>query len=191
MPLQSNDDDALAGAPGPLAGDRAAAPPASLEQRVAALEADREIRRTLYGYGHAVDYGWANLYADCFIPDATLYWPQPGLMRGLADIMAAFRRHTHAPAMYHKHFLAEPLMIVADGRARVQSMFARLDGTDAGPGLCAFGRYTDDLVRCPDGRWRFASRHADIESWRHGTPPVLDQQFRQSGWSAWPPEFTH
>jgi SnoaL-like domain len=190
MSEESNDDDALASATatGPLAGDRAAAPWASLERRVAALEADREIRRTLYSYGHAVDYGWEDLYADCFTADATLYWPQPGLMRGLAEIMVAFRRHTHAPAMYHKHFLAEPLMIVDGGRARVQSMFARLDGYEAGPGICAFGRYTDDLVRCPDGRWRFASRQADIESWRHGTPPVLIERFRRSAWSAWPPE---
>jgi len=164
------------------------APGMSLEQRLAALEAEREIRRTLFSYGHAVDYGWEDLYADCFTAEATLYWPEPGLMHGLAEIMTAFRKHTHAPARYHKHFLAEPLIIVTGGHAHVQSMFARLDDYDAGPGICAFGRYTDELVCCPDGRWRFADRHADIESWRHGTPPVLDKRFRQAKWQEWPPD---
>jgi ketosteroid isomerase-like protein len=159
----------------------------TIEQRLAALEADREIRRTLYSYGHAVDYGWEDQYADCFTADATLYWPGQELMRGLEQIMAAFRDHTHAPAAYHKHFLAEPLMNVTGGRAQVQSMFARLDSYQAGPGICAFGRYTDVLVSCPDGRWRFADRHADIESWRHGPAPVLDARFRQARWHTWPP----
>ena len=100
----------------------------TVEERLAALEAERDIHRTLYSYGHAVDYGWEE-----------------------------------------------------------QSMFARLDSYPDGPGICAFGRYTDALVRCPDGRWRFTDRHADIESWRHGPPPVLDARFRQARWHAWPP----
>jgi ketosteroid isomerase-like protein len=159
----------------------------TVEERLAALEAERDIRRTLYSYGHAVDYGWEELYADCFTADATLYWPGRELMRGRDEIVAAFREHTHAPARYHKHFLAEPLMIVSGGQAQVQSMFARLDGYDIGPAICAFGRYTDVLVRCPDEKWRFTDRHADIESWRHGTAPVLDARFRQARWHAWPP----
>jgi SnoaL-like protein len=159
----------------------------TVEQRLAALEAEREICRTLYTYGHAVDYGWEEQYADCFTANAKLYWPGFALMRGLGEIMAAFREHTHAPAKYHKHFLSQPLMIAKDGRAQVQSMFARLDSYDGGPGICAFGRYSDELVVCPDGRWRFTDRHAEIESWRHGTPPVLDARFHQARWTTWPP----
>ena len=28
----------------------------------------------------------------------------------------------------------------------------------------SFGRYHDTLERCPDGRWRFTARHAEVES---------------------------
>jgi SnoaL-like domain len=146
----------------------------ALEARLAQLEAEREIVRTLHSYGHAIDYGREAAFADCFTDDAVLRWPgsEPEWMLGVDAIVAAFRRHTHAPQRYHKHFLAEPLVVVEGERARVESMFARLDPYETVPKICAFGRYLDEFVACRDGRWRLSRRLAEIEAWRHGAPPV-------------------
>ena len=144
----------------------------TLEERVARIEAEREILRTLHVYGHAVDYGWEAEFVDCFVPEARLVWPMTEPMLGHEPIRAAFRAHTHAPERYHKHFLVAPLIDLDGERARVTSMFARLDPYDTVPKICAFGRYVDELAACPDGRWRIVTRVAEIEAWRHGAPPI-------------------
>ncbi len=83
---------------------------------------------------------------------------------GREAIAEAFRGHTHAPVMFHKHLLFQPWIRLDGDRATVESGFARLDEGEGGPVLRSFGRYLDVLVRCADGRWRFAQREAFIES---------------------------
>jgi hypothetical protein len=85
-------------------------------------------------------------------------------LEGRSAIAEAFRGHTHAPELFHKHLLFQPRIAIDGDRASVASGFARLDETDGGPILRSFGRYADELVRCPDGRWRFTQRLASIES---------------------------
>jgi ketosteroid isomerase-like protein len=138
---------------------------AELEERLNRLEDDREILHTLYSYGHCIDYGDENGFVDCFLPDGVLHWPL-GPVHGHSDIRAAFRRHTHAPDVYHKHFIAEPLIISDGMRANVMCMYTRLDSYADGPAISSFGRYLDVLLRCPDGRWRFEERVAEVESRR-------------------------
>ena len=85
-----------------------------------------------------------------------------------------------------------PLISINGDTATVHSMFARLDRYPDGPGIRAFGRYRDTLVRCPDGRWRFTERLPDIEAVREQAPlggepfpesPAMRQALAASGTS--------
>lgn len=135
---------------------------ATIEERLRRLEDERDILQTLYTYGHAIDYGLESEFLDCWTETAELYWGGSPF-RGRARIAEAFRSHTHAPAFWHKHFLAEPRVKLEGDRATVVSLFARLDAYPEGPRILAFGRYLDTLVRCPDARWRFSERRAELE----------------------------
>ena len=147
-----------------------ARPDADAEARLRRLEDRSAILRTLYDYGHTLDYGDEDGFLDCWTPEASLGWsmfPEP--LVGHAQIRAGFRRHTHAPDAWHKHLLAEPQIRVDGDTATVHSMFLRLDPYPAsgGPEIYAFGRYIDTLVRCADGRWRFTRRVVQKEAF-HG-----------------------
>jgi hypothetical protein len=127
----------------------------------------------LYAYGAAIDYGREEEFLDCWTETAVLVWtPTPERdvgyverrLEGRDAIAEAFRGHTHAPAMFHKHLLFQPQIRLDGDRASVASGFARVDESAGGPVLRSFGRYLDELVRCRDGRWRFAQREAFIEN---------------------------
>lgn len=148
---------------------------ATLEARVQRLEDEREILRTLYTYGHAIDYGYEEEFVGCWIEDGLLVWPGVGEIRGREALGVVFRLHTHAPDVVHKHFLSQPLIRFEDGRARVDSMFARLDPYPEGPQMKGFGRYRDVLVPCDDGRWRFETRRAEGEAGRPGATPTVSK----------------
>lgn len=44
------------------------------ERRLRALEDEREVRRTLHQYSHAIDYGLDEVWLDCFTEDAAWSW---------------------------------------------------------------------------------------------------------------------
>lgn len=143
-----------------------------LEGRLRRLEDERAITNTLYTYGHTLDYDDEEGFLDCWTEDALLVWPGPGELKGRAAIAAGFRAHTHAPAFYHKHLVIAPLIRIDGDRATVDSMFVRVDPYDGLPGVRAFGRYRDVLVRCEDGRWRIKERRPEIEAFRKGDVPA-------------------
>lgn len=136
----------------------------TVEDRLKSLEDERDILKTLYTYGHALDYGLEAEFLDCFAHDADLYWATPEPIHGRAALANAFRSHTHAPATYHKHLLIEPRIKVQGDGAVVESMFARLDRYADGPRIRSFGRYLDIMERGLDNRWRFKERRAEREA---------------------------
>jgi SnoaL-like domain len=138
----------------------------SVEERLALIEAEREILRTLHGYGRGLDYGDEEEFIDGWLEEGVLHWPNPPYedpFVGHERLREAFRGHTHAPLVYHKHVVVDPRIEVDGDTATVESYFARLDNADHGPYIRAFGRYRDVLVRCGDGRWRFKERRAEVE----------------------------
>lgn len=138
----------------------------TLEERVRRLEDERAIAHVLHTYGHGIDYGLEDEYADCWTEDAVLDWPNHPLYEGREAILGAFRAHTHAPARFHKHVVVDARIEVDGDRAEADSYFMRLDTAEGGPYITAFGRYRDRLVRGEDGRWRLAHRLAEAESHR-------------------------
>jgi ketosteroid isomerase-like protein len=138
----------------------------SLEARLAVLEDERAILHTLYSYGHGIDYDLEDEFLDCWTADAVLHWPDREPIAGHGALTEAFRAHTHAPRVFHKHLIIEPRIEIDGDRATVDCYFARLDDYADGPEIRSFGRYRDVLVRCPDGRWRFTERRTEREARR-------------------------
>jgi hypothetical protein len=150
-----------------------------LSRRLAALEAERGVLATLYQYGHALDYGAEADWVDCFAAAAHYEVRDRGAgttdsvrsYDGREELAAFAAGHTRAPERFHKHLVADPLIAVDGDRATASSYFLRLDEVGGERVVYAFGRYRDELVRCPDGRWRFAVRIAEIESRRARRAP--------------------
>lgn len=140
-----------------------------LEARLRRLEDERAILDVLHAYGHSIDYGDRALWIDCWTEDAALIWPH-ATYTGHTEIGAAFDAHSHAPEKFHKHFMVEPRIHVDGDSATVDSYFTRLDAGPDGPFVRSMGRYRDRLVRCADGRWRFAERLTEREGLVPGAP---------------------
>lgn len=153
-------------------------------ERLDLLEAERQIRRTLYDYAHTIDYGRELEWVDGFVDDGFYefqYASDPAILqqsmphgeaselgvrfvgRGQLERFAA--NHTRPPEMLHKHGLMEPLIDVdlATRQAEAVSYFFRLDADGNGIFISSFGRYFDSFRKCADGRWRFTRRIAKIE----------------------------
>jgi ketosteroid isomerase-like protein len=138
----------------------------SLEDRLGRLEDEQAILRTLSTYGHGLDYNLEAEFLDCWTEDAVLIWPDRPPIVGREAIATAFRAHTHAPAVFHKHVIVEPRIEIAGDRATSECYFARLDDYEDGPEIRSFGRYRDVLQRGGDGRWRFQERRTEREARR-------------------------
>jgi hypothetical protein len=142
----------------------------SVEERLQVLEDEREILRTMYQYGHALDYGDPDLFLDCWFEDAT----RETVSRSRRDHVEHVRKGhdelreflvKHTTGEIYKHLLVEPLISIDGDTARVESYFVMLNEDPQGPYVRAMGRYRDRLARDTDGRWRFVERISEIEDW--------------------------
>ena len=140
----------------------------TLEDRIQRIEDERDIQKVMYSYGAALDYGSEEEWMNCWTNDAVLHWSDLPTC-GHEQLCAAFQAHTHAPEVFHKHFVVNARISVTGDTATANSIFARLDSYLDGPRLLAFGRYLDKFVRCKDSCWRFSERVAEVESM--GAPP--------------------
>lgn len=159
----------------------------ALISRLKALEAERDILRTIHRYGHTIGTGDEQGWLDLFEPDGVfeihrrdfgtgdIAHPHPDQRKGAAGAPVVYAgraaltefitRHPHPPARYHKHTVLDSVVTLDDEGAGVVSFFIRLDaGRDGAPHVTAFGRYTDRLRQGADGTWRFVHRRCDVES---------------------------
>jgi hypothetical protein len=136
-------------------------------ERLAALEAERDIRALFVRYSQSLDYGDNVAWAACFTPDGVFDVQRRGVHSfghtGTAALEAFAASHTSAPAVYHKHFLSVPDITIDGSTARSTTYFTMLHEGPDGPFVLVFGRYLDELVQV-DGRWLFASRIVDMEA---------------------------
>jgi uncharacterized protein (TIGR02246 family) len=141
-----------------------------LSARVAWFEDERAIMDVLHRYGPALDYGdeqgWAALFTDDGVFAIEGNHPNPRRIEGHDALVAFATQHTRAPEKLHKHCVFDSRLTIDGDGATCVSYFTRLDLTDDGPVVHAFGRYLDDLGRGADGAWRFRRRTASIEAIR-------------------------
>ena len=143
-----------------------------LRARLQVLEDERAILQTLHQYGHAMDYGPDAEFVDCFaregVWDVRMRTASAGSFQccGHGEIAASLAAQTamRVPALYAKHVVMDPQIVVTGDEASVVSYFLRVEPRDAAPTqIVASGRYLDRLARCADGRWRFTERVAEID----------------------------
>jgi ketosteroid isomerase-like protein len=142
---------------------------ASLEERLQALEDEKEIRRTLTQYSHAIDQRDTqepSVLSDCFTEDGVWWasvegpWAGAGGARhtGRQEIeawflaMRAAGSATPGPQAKGKHYLVSPDISVQGDQATAESYHLGVNAHEFGPEINSMGRYLD-------GRWRIKERH--------------------------------
>jgi hypothetical protein len=144
---------------------------AELEGRLARLEARDEILELIARYSYTIDYhnkhdGLDEGWVDCFAPDGV--WdirsgPYLGHHEGRDQLRDFIAGHVNTPADY-QHLAISPRIAIDGDRAKVDSYLVRVEHGESGPKVDCFGRYTDEVVRCTDGRWRFQKRTIELDS---------------------------
>lgn len=152
----------------------------ALQKRLQDLEDERDIVRTLYTYGQAYDYSEHERWVDCFTDDASYLVLGPDgseyvRCQGREELRVWITTVQHAFSRWTQHLLLDPLVEVDGDSATSVAYFVRTDDhpETAMAYVSATGRYRDVLTRGADGRWRFRSRLAEMETILRGTPPSL------------------
>lgn len=149
---------------------------AELELRIAGLEDERGVLRTLHAYGHAADLADPEAFAACFSRDGECAivdrMGDPFVVSGRAALIALMEGFVAPPEAWNKHLLIEPVINVSGRTACATSYFAVLRDHLGVPVLWAFGRYFDELVKETDDVWRLRLRRVDIESVDASLPPL-------------------
>jgi hypothetical protein len=60
--------------------------------------------------------------------------------------------------------IASPLISLDGDSASALTYHTLVEGNTEGREIASYGRYHDEPMRCPDGKWRIASRIAEVES---------------------------
>jgi hypothetical protein len=128
-------------------------------EEIAAREAIRDL---VARYNACGDSGRIDEVIELFASDAHLSVDEH-TYRGVDEIRTMFEAAAtetrSQPGSYVRHFVATHQIDWLDsGHARGRCYFQVI--TDAG--LDHWGRYLDEY-RCPDGRWRFASRRVEVD----------------------------
>jgi ketosteroid isomerase-like protein len=147
----------------------------SLEERVARLEAEAAIVRTLHRYGHAIDAGDEAAWVDLFTEDGEFRVRGPGVdytIAGRDELRAFSARHSRRPEALHEHVMVQPVISVDGDRATCVSRFFVIVMDGERPVVRTFGTYHDVLERGDDGEWRFAVRRPEIDAAAPGLPPL-------------------
>jgi hypothetical protein len=144
----------------------------TLEERVKAIEDERAILKVLYQYSHSLDQGCvAEDFVDLFTEDARWYSTIDGRWAGVTMGPRNGREDFQQWASdmppkesvptrgYSKHYVVEPDVRIDGDSATVESYLLMVRDSEKGPYIWSMGRYLDQLIRCPDGRWRIKERH--------------------------------
>ena len=134
--------------------------------RLRRLEDLEAIRQVFVDYGHHLDRGDLDAYAQLFAEDGELLLGPLGRARGRAEIRQLMGRATASSAGNSWHLITNPIIELDGDRATAEVMWTVVTrGEDGRAVLGMLGRHRDVLVR-RDGRWQFQRRegHIDVPS---------------------------
>lgn len=137
-----------------------------LVARLRRLEDLDAIRQVFVDYGHHLDRGDLDAYADLFAEDGELLLGPLGRARGRAEIRELMGRATAGSAGRSWHLITNPVIELEGDRATAEVMWTVVvRGEDGRAVLNMLGRHRDVLVRRHD-RWQLQRRegHIDVPS---------------------------
>jgi ketosteroid isomerase-like protein len=144
-----------------------------VDPTVQVLLDERDITRLCHRYATALDTGDWPLLRTCFLPDAVAVYEGIGEQPGY-DAIEALCRSYLAPLTQTQHLIGNVEVVVdgdtATAHCYLQAQHVRT-GAEGGDLFVIAGRYSDELVRTPDG-WRIA-RRALASWWTAGNPAVV------------------
>lgn len=144
----------------------------ALTARVARLEDERAILDTLHRYGQAADRGDDAVWTDLFTEDGVFAAFDRGgqllfRLEGRAELQPWLRKFRAGETRLSKHVVLAPVIVIDGATALVKSYLTRLIENEdpyQPPAVLLMGRYEDEMVRGPDGKWRFHRRTAHTEA---------------------------
>jgi len=134
---------------------------------LARLLDERDVLEVIYDYCEAADADTPDAFVDHFTEDGLFTYrasadaPLSLEVRGRAELEKWFvERLPVVPPGTMNHTTVHPRVSVAGDTAESRSRFVSVRARDGGLFVASTGSYRDRLVRCEDGRWRFAERHS-------------------------------
>jgi len=145
---------------------------AQLQERVTRLEDERAILDTLHRYGQAIDGHHAEAWAALFTDDGEfLCIDDKGREiireRGRPALEKWARDFAGGETLLMKHCVIAPVITVDGNRAEVESYFSNLvenENRGGAPHIRFMGRYSDEMAKGADGKWRFRRRTSISEA---------------------------
>jgi hypothetical protein len=144
----------------------------ALQRRIVRLEDERAILDTLHRYGQMIDYRLDRAWADLFTPDGEfLCVDHTGKEiireRGREALAKWARDFAGGETRLMKHCVIAPVITVDGNTAKVESYFSNLVENEdryGAPHIRFMGRYSDEMARGEDGKWRFRQRVSTSEA---------------------------
>ena len=105
---------------------------------------------------------------DCYTEDGIhaihrLYGGAEVRAAGREELLHFVREHFAKQPKYRKHLMAKPRIKINGKKATVESVFVVVSERDDQVRISSFGHYVDELVKCPDGVWRFTLHGVNVE----------------------------
>jgi hypothetical protein len=130
---------------------------------------EQEVIRSLYGLVQAYDDRDFDRWLGWFTPDAVIEVRPPNAAPSVYtgdDQLQGWvaRLRESSGAGWHGDIAPLVSFVDAETASAKSSFFGLTDAGSGVPVVVAFGRYEDELVRSPDGIWRFRHRTSHIRS---------------------------
>jgi hypothetical protein len=134
------------------------------------MAAESQIRRTIAQFAQYLDERRFAEWSELFTQDAVFLH-----LTGRSEILAFMRGGELAtmPDLFRKHVTANLVITLGEHDAHVESDLVLHERLGRQPWILRMGKYIDDMVPGPGGRWLFASRQLEwtangLDKWDAG-----------------------
>jgi uncharacterized protein (TIGR02246 family) len=135
----------------------------SLEERLQRLEDRDAIHQLFIDYGHHLDAGNVDAYADLFAEDGEVLLGPMGRTQGRENIRALMASILEGRVGSSYHVISSPVVQLNGDEATSEVQWTVIQRDSEGkPKLTSTGRHVDRLVRV-DGQWKIAQRRGLVD----------------------------